>query len=149
MASPHTSPVVMGAQPLYGWLLPFASVPFFLVLISDIVYWRTADLFWQHASEWLLLGATVMGGITLVIGLLEVMFRRSIRPLLPGVAATLFFIAAYLVGFVNNFVHARDGWTGVVFLGLGLSAATVLLLIISALAKRGPIQLRELGAIHA
>ncbi|UOM32576.1 DUF2231 domain-containing protein [Acuticoccus sp. I52.16.1] len=149
MASPHSSPVVIGGPPLYAALVPFASVPFILVLVSDFVYWRTANLFWQHASEWLLLAASVMGGIALAIGLLEVLFRRSIRPLLPGWGATIFFVAAYAVGIVNNFVHARDGWTGVVFLGLGLSAATAVLLVLSAMTRRAPIYRRELGALHA
>lgn len=149
MASPHTQPVVVGVHPIYSWLLPFASVPFFLVFVSDIVYWRTVNLFWQHASEWLLLAATFMGGVTLVIGLLEMLFRRSVRAQAPGFVATLFFVAAYVVGFVNNLVHARDGWTGVVFLGLGLSGATVVLLVLSALTRRAPIERREFGAIHA
>lgn len=149
MASPHSSPAGNGGAALYAWLVPFASVPFFLVLVSDIVYWRTANLFWQHASEWLLLAAAVMGGLALLVGLLEGLVRRSVRARMPGSVATFFFVAAYAVGIVNNFVHARDGWTGVVFLGLGLSAATVALLLLSALTRRAPYERRELGALHA
>lgn len=149
MALPQSSPVAIGGPPLYALLVPFASVPFFLVLVSDIVYWRTANLFWQHASEWLLLAAAVMGGVALAIGLLEVLFRRSVRPLLPGWPAALCFVAAYVVGIANNFVHARDGWTGVVFLGLTLSAVTAVLLLLGALTRRAPLYRREPGAIHA
>lgn len=152
MALPHThtrTPTVIGGPPLYAGLVPFAAVPFSLTLASDIAYWQTANLFWQHAGEWLLLVGSVMGGLALGIGLLEVLFRRSIRPLLPGWAATIFFVVAYGVAMVNNFVHARDGWTGVVFLGLGLSVATVALLILSALTRRAPIYRRELGGNHA
>lgn len=149
MASTQPSLAGIGGPPIYAGLVPIAWVSFVLVLVSDIVYWRTANLFWQHASEWLLLAASVTGGLALGIGLLEVLFRRSIRPLLPGWTASLLFIAAYVVGIVNNFVHARDGWTGVVFLGLGLSAATVVLLAASALARQAPPYRRQLGAIHA
>lgn len=149
MASSHSLPVAIGGPPLYAGVVPFATVPFILVLVSDIVYWRTSNLFWQHASEWLLLAASVMGGIAIALFLLESLFRRSIRPLLPGWSAAVLFGAAYAVGIVNNFVHARDGWTGVVFLGLGLSIATVALLVLSALARRAPVYRRELGALHA
>ena len=149
MASPHSSPAVIGGPPLYAGLVQFASVPFILVLVCDITYWQTANLFWQHAAEWLLLAAAVMGGVALFVGLVEIAVRRSIRPLLPGWPAAIFFVAAYAVGIVNNFVHARDGWTGVVFLGLGLSALTVALLLLSALTRRAPVYRRQFGAIHA
>ena len=151
MASPHThSSVVIGGPPLYAGLVPFAAVPFVLVLVADITYWQTSYLFWQHAAEWLLLAGTVMGGVAIVLGALEVLFRRSIRPLLPGWGAAIFFLIAFAVAIVNNLVHARDGWTGVVFLGLILSAVTVALLIVSALSKRAPVYRRyELGAPHA
>ena len=36
-----------------------------------------------------------------------------------------------LLALVNNFVHARDGWIGVVPTGITLSAATVLLMIVT------------------
>ncbi len=150
MASPNDhTPVAIGGPALYAGLVPFAVVPFVLVLAADIAYWQTSNLFWQHGAEWLLLVGAVMGGVALVVGALEGVFRRAVRPLLPGWGAVIVFLIAYGVAVVNNLVHARDGWTGVVFLGLGLSAATVVLLIISALVRRAPVYRRELGVIHA
>jgi uncharacterized membrane protein len=130
-------------------LVPFATVPFTLVLLSDIAYWQTSNLLWLHGSEWLLLVGAVMGGLALAIGLIEMLFRRAIRPLMPGWPSVVLFVAAYAVAIVNNLVHARDGWTAVVFLGLGLSAATVVLLALSALLQRAPIHRRHSGAVHA
>lgn len=149
MASPHTTAPVAVGSPLFAGLVPFATVPFTLTLLSDIAYWQTSNLLWLHGSEWLLLVGAVMGGLALGVGLLEVLFRRSIRPLLPGWPSVVLFVAAYAVGIVNNFVHTRDGWTAVVFLGLGLSAATVVLLVLSALFRRAPIHRRHLGVVHA
>lgn len=149
MAFPDSTTPVAVSAPLYAGLIPFATVPFTLTLLSDIAYWQTSNLLWLHGSEWLLLVGAVMGGLALAVGLLEMLFRRAIRPLMPGWLAVVLFVAAYAVAIVNNFVHTRDGWTAVVFLGLGLSAATVVLLVLSALFQRAPIHRRHLGAVHA
>ena len=49
MASTQPSLAGIGGPPIYAGLVPIAWVSFVLVLVSDIVYWRTANLFWQHA----------------------------------------------------------------------------------------------------
>jgi uncharacterized membrane protein len=36
-----------------------------------------------------------------------------------------------LLALINNFVHSRDGWTGVVPTGLTLSAITVVLILVT------------------
>ncbi|HEY6919496.1 MAG TPA: DUF2231 domain-containing protein, partial [Tabrizicola sp.] len=41
-----------------------------------------------------------------------------------------------LVAFVNNLVHAGDGWTAIMPWGLGLSLVTVVLLVVSGTLRR-------------
>ena len=40
-------------------------------------------------------------------------------------------LVLFVLAVVNNFVHARDGWTSVVPTGLTLSAVMVLIMIVS------------------
>ena len=113
----------------------FASFPiacFTLVLITDILYRQTANLLWQNFSAWLLFAGLVGGALALLVDIVAVIARRG-----PSPAALLLLDALVLVvAFVNSLVHARDGWTGVVPLGLALSALTVVLMIVAGTAWR-------------
>lgn len=109
---------------------PFPFVCFILTLGTDMLYWLTANLMWLNFSSWLLLAAMVLGALALITGLIDFL-RASTRYQMGGFAASLGFVAMMLLGLVNNFIHARDGWTAVVPIGLGLSAFTVVIAIVT------------------
>lgn len=119
----------------YGALVQFPVVCFVLALATDITYWRTSDIMWMIFSAWLLLAGIVAGGLAAVayaIGLLQRQGEDFHWGHAAGGALVL------LLAFVNNLVHARDGWTSVVPLGLSLSVATVLAIIATAWLGASP-----------
>src|SRR3546814_15136362 len=98
---------------------------------------------WQHFSEWLLLAGLVFGALAALAGAVDFLVRPEVRA--PGAAwpHALGSVIALVLAIVNSFVHAADGWTGVVPYGLILSAATVVAghadmrLRIERIARRG------------
>ena len=95
-------------HPLYGFLIS-AAVPLFLGgLLSDLAYGATAEIQWSNFAAWLIAGAMVFTGFALLwafIALLRSRPKRG-RPLL----AFLLLLAAFVLGLINSFVHARDAW---------------------------------------
>lgn len=116
-------------HPIHPMLVPFPIACFVGTLVTDIAYWRTADVFWADFSAWLLLAGLVMGSLTAIAGLTDFLGNRLVR---AQRAAWLHMIGNVLVmvlSFVNALVHSRDGWTAVVPTGLALSIIVVLLLL--------------------
>lgn len=118
-------------NPIHATLAAFPTVCFTLTLLTDIAYWQTSNLLWQHFSEWLLLVGIVMGVLAALAGLVEHVTLRDNRP--PGTAwpHAIGTIVVLVLAFFNNLVHAGDGWTGVVPYGLILSALTVIVMIVA------------------
>ena len=132
MTTTHYSAATIGRHPIYAMLAPFPVVCFTLALLTDIAYWQTAVLMWQHFSEWLLLAGIAVGAVAFVVGLVETLVRGM---LLRQGRAWLYLLGTLVVlalAGVNNLVHAADGWTGVVPYGLALSAATVVVMLATA-----------------
>lgn len=126
--------LVVQQNPVHAALAPFPAVCFTLTLITDIAYWRTADLMWSNFSSWLLFAGLVAGALVLIAGIVVALARR--RHLRGRWTHGLLGLLVLAVALVNSLVHAADGWTAVVPWGLALSAATVLLVILTALQGR-------------
>lgn len=123
--------------PLRTFFVPFAFVCFTLTLLTDIAYWRTSFMMWHNFSAWLQFAGLVFGGIGLLAGAID-MLRRSTRIWGPGWGAALGYIVMLAFGVLNSFVHAGDGWTAIVPMGILLSTITVILAIFTVLlAARG------------
>jgi uncharacterized membrane protein len=108
--------------------VPFPFVSFILTLATDIAFWQSANLMWQNFSAWLLFAGLLGGALAIIAGLVDLV-RPSTRLLRPSLAEGLGFVVILVLALVNSFVHARDGWTAVVPMGLALSAATVLVIL--------------------
>ena len=129
MANQYPHPFVsLGAHPLHATLTSFPIACFSLALLSDIAYWQTSNLLWLHFSEWLLFAGLAVGILALIARAIDYLVRRMRPPWLAVIAAVFVLVLAA----INNFVHTADGWTAVVPYGLILSAATVLLMIVTA-----------------
>ncbi len=120
--------VQVARHPIHPMLVPFPIVCFIGALITDIVYWRTAEMMWTDISAWLLLVGLIMGVLAGIAGLIDFLGNRLIRAQTPAWPHMLGNLLVLVLAFFNNMVHTRDAWTSVVPTGLILSLITVLIL---------------------
>ena len=117
-------------SPLHAVLLA-GIVPLFLgVLLCDWAYGSTYEIQWKNFASWLLVGALVYGGVALLWSLIDLVRadRRGGRPLLYF----LLLLAAWVLGFINALVHAKDAWAS-------MPAALILSVIVALLAVAAPV----------
>jgi uncharacterized membrane protein len=142
----HGPSAAIAAHPLYSTFVSIPTVCFLGTLANDIAYWRTSNLQWQNFSEWLLFAGLVVGGFVLLAEIIA-QLRASRTAPAGGWLRVLGTLVVLALAFVNSLVHARDGWTAVVFDGLILSAVTVVAMIVTGLAGTLTVR-RASGAVH-
>jgi uncharacterized membrane protein len=128
--NPRSKASIAG-HPLHPMLVPFPIVCFVGALLTDIAYWRSADMMWANFSAWLLTAGLIMGALAALAGLIDFLSERRIRALAPAWPHMLGNILAMVLSLFNVFVHTRDAWTSVVPTGLILSAVVVLILLVT------------------
>jgi uncharacterized membrane protein len=114
-------------------LVAFAASCFFGTLATDIAYWRTADIVWADFSDWLVTVGVIVGYLALVVALVETSALRTPRLYRPLWPFALGMIAGLILATFDMLVHTRDAWTSVVPWGFVLSAAVVVVLIVTGL----------------
>ncbi len=95
-------------HPFHAALLA-GTVPLFLgILLSDIAYARSYQIQWSNFASWLLVGALVLAGFTLLWAVIDLFRadRRGGRPLVY----MLLVLATWIFGFINALIHAKDAW---------------------------------------
>lgn len=127
---PRSTASIAG-HPIHAALVPFPIVCFTLVLLTDVAYWQTSNLMWQNFGSWLLLVGLVMGGLAGLAGAVDLLSQARVRARAPAWPHAIGNVIVLGLALLNSLVHAGDGWTGVVPWGLVLSAATVLVLIVT------------------
>jgi len=121
----HRSP--RGMRPLHALLLGGALALFLGALLSDIAYSKTFEIQWNNFASWLIAGGLVVAALALVCALFGLAPSRRT----PGtILHVLFLLAAWVVGFFNALMHARDAWASMPG-GLVMSVVVVLLGIIA------------------
>ena len=94
--------------PLHAFLLA-GTVPLFLgALLSDIAYAQSYQIQWSNFASWLIAGALVFAGMALLWAFID-LFRAGRRGSKGGLYFLLL-LAAWVLGFVNALVHAKDAW---------------------------------------
>ena len=73
---PRSTAQIFG-HPLHPMLVPFPIVCFIGAFVTDIVYWRTANLMWQYFSIWLITAGLVIGGLAALVGLIDYFGDRA------------------------------------------------------------------------
>jgi uncharacterized membrane protein len=112
-------------------LVPVPIVCFVGTLLTDIAYWRTANMQWANMSVWLLTAGLVVAVFAVIAGLIDFFSERRIRALGAAWIHVLGNALALILSIINAFVHSRDAYTSVVPTGLVLSALVVLILIVT------------------
>jgi uncharacterized membrane protein len=118
-------------HPLHATLVPFPIVCFTLTLLTDIAYWQTSNVMWMQFSQWLLLTGLVFGVVATIAGVVDFLVRREARASRQSWVHAVGGVIVLVLAFFNSLVHTADGWTAVVPYGLILSAATVLVMILT------------------
>jgi uncharacterized membrane protein len=137
--------------PILAMAIPFPATLFVAALLTDLAYWRTADPLWSTMSSWLLLAGLVVATAAVLAEMVRVLRGSEVRRVRPAWTHLLGNGAAVLLSVMNFVFHVRDGYSAVVPAGPLLSAAVVLVLLLSAWMVRGlrdhhPIAIAEGGA---
>lgn len=95
------------------------------VLIFDVIYANTANVFWMKGAAWLVSIGLVFAILPQLINLGRVWFGKN-RVRVRGEKANFWLnVVAIVAALVNAFVHSRDAWA-VMPAALWLSIVTVL-----------------------
>jgi uncharacterized membrane protein len=114
-------------RPIVPALVPFPIACFAGALVTDLMYWRTADVMWERFSIWLITIGLILAGVAVIAGLVDVALGKRFRRL--GWPHAVGYALALALSLVNAFVHSRDAYTAVVPTGLELSALVVVVLL--------------------
>jgi uncharacterized membrane protein len=123
------STVIVDRHPIHPMLVPIPIACFVGALLTDLAYWRTAEMMWADFSAWLVTAGLVVGVLAAIAGLVDFLGNRFIRAQRPAWPHALGNILALVLSVFNAMVHSRDAWTSVVPTGLALSAAVVVVLL--------------------
>lgn len=128
-------------------LVPFPVVCFVGAFLTDLAYWRTADMQWADFSIWLLTAGLVMAGIAAIASLIDLIRSRRTRTWKPAWLRIVGASLAVVLSLVNAFVHSRDAYTSVVPTGVILSGLAVLILLATGCLAWSMLDRRDFGAI--
>ena len=117
-------------HPLHAYLLAGASTLFASSLLSDWAYFSSFEIQWKNFAAWLILGGLVFGGFALLWALVD-LFRAGSKG--QRVLYFVVLLAAWILGFINELVHAKDAWasmpTGLVISGIVAALALIATII--------------------
>jgi uncharacterized membrane protein len=130
MPNPRSTASVAG-HPLHPMLVPVPIACFVLTFLTDLAYWKTANMQWANMSAWLLTVGLVVAILAMIVGLIDVLGDRRIRTLRPLWIHAAGNAVALVLSILNAFVHSRDAYTSVVPTGLILSGLVVLILLVT------------------
>jgi uncharacterized membrane protein len=111
---------------------PFPFACFAGALVTDLLYWQTADVMWERFSIWLILAGMIMAGVATVAALIDFARSKRIRTSMRAWLYALGGAIAFVLALINAFVHSRDAYTAVVPEGLTLSALVVAILLFTS-----------------
>ena len=138
----------IAGHPIHPMLVPFPIVCFVGTLVTDIAYWRTAQMMWADFSAWLLTVGMIMGVLAAIAGLIDFLGNRLIRTQRPAWPHMIGNIVVLLLALLNALVHTRDAWTSVVPIGLILSAVVVLILPVTGWLGWSMVYRHGVGAVR-
>lgn len=125
----YPEPVVFVAPPIHPTLAAVPATCFVGALLTDLAYWRSAEMMWADFSAWLISAGVVLGWLFLIVGLVEIAVRPSVRRREGIWLYAAGNLVVLVLATLNMLVHTRDAWTSVVPWGVILSVATLVALV--------------------
>jgi uncharacterized membrane protein len=122
---------IHAAHPVHPAFTSFPTACFAGTLLTDIVYWKTAEMQWANFSAWMLLFGLVMAGFAVIAGIVDALAGLRIHGKRPALVHVIGNIIAIALAILNSFVHSRDAYTSVVPLGILISFITVIVLAVT------------------
>jgi uncharacterized membrane protein len=147
MSNQIVYPVRIVKPPFFPILWHFSVACFIGALVTDITYWQTMEMSWADFSAWLLAAGLLVGVVAAIVCLVDLIIGRLVGINRPPWIYVLGNAIALILAFFNSLIHSRDAWTSVVPVGLALSAATVIVLVVFGLAGRSAIRRRALEVV--
>jgi uncharacterized membrane protein len=95
-------------HPLRASLLGAAGAFLVSGFLSDWAYFSDNQIQWKNFADWLIIGGLVFAGFALLWALID-LFRSSLDRGRRIIALGLL-LAAFILGIVDELVHAKDAW---------------------------------------
>ena len=102
-------------------------------LLTDIAYWKSAEFLWADFSAWLVSTSAMAAVVAILAAIIGNLIARPRPRLVPPLPYLLAGTLVVVLAVFNTLIHSRDAWTSVVPWGLTLSAATVFVLLLTAI----------------
>lgn len=107
MLAARTPSARKALHPAHAFFLA-CTFPLFLgVLLNDWAYSSSYEIQWKNFASWLLVGALLFGAVALLWAFVD-LFRARWRG--RSLIYFLLLLAAWVLGFINALVHAKDAW---------------------------------------
>jgi uncharacterized membrane protein len=117
-------------HPLHAFLLAGAVTLFVSALLSDIAYFNTAEIQWKNFTSWLQAGGLVFTGLAILWAVADLF--RTVASKARALIYAVLLIATFVLGFIDELVHAKDAWATMPE-GLVLSAIVAVLAVAATL----------------
>ncbi|MFO7679781.1 MAG: DUF2231 domain-containing protein [Chloroflexota bacterium] len=111
----------IAGHPLHPIIIPFPIAFLTGALVTDIVYWLTAEEFWARMSFWLIVGGLVMGLLAAVLGLIDFVTIERARSHAAGWIHLGGNSLALILAFVNLWLRWNEPAAAVIPWGILLS----------------------------
>ncbi|AZO12047.1 MULTISPECIES: DUF2231 domain-containing protein [unclassified Mesorhizobium] len=144
MKNPRSTARIAG-HPVHPMLVTIPIACFVGTLLTDIVYWRTAEMTWANFSAWLVTVGVIVGILAALAGLIDLLGESRIREQPTAWLHMGGNLVALVLAFLNMLVHTRDAWTSVVPTGLILSALVVVILLFTGWLGWGLVYRHHVG----
>jgi len=95
-------------HPLRALLLGAADAFLVSGFLADWAYFSDHQIQWKNFADWLIIGGLVFAGTALLLALID-LFRSSLGRGRRIIAFGLL-LAAFILGIVDELVHAKDSW---------------------------------------
>jgi uncharacterized membrane protein len=125
------SSAAIAGHPIHPMLVPFPIAALVGALVVDVAFLQSGDAFWARAGFWLLAAGIATGALAAVFGLVDFLSVPRVRSLTAGWVHFLGNATALALAAWNLALRWDDPAAGATGLGVALSAAVVLILLVT------------------